>query len=45
MQLRPSSDDDADDSSAWGAALTSFPHTFLAVVVVAGWEGRMDGPQ
>jgi hypothetical protein len=40
MQLRPSSDDDADDSSAWGAVLTSF----LAVVIVRGWEGRrMDG--
>jgi hypothetical protein len=38
MQLRPTSDDDADDSSA------SFPRTFLAVVVMTDWEcRRMDG--
>jgi hypothetical protein len=40
MQLWPSSDDAADDSSAWGAVLTTFPHTFLTVVIVTGWEGR-----
>jgi hypothetical protein len=46
MQLRPSSDDDADDSSARGAVHTSFRRTILAVVVVTGWEGRrMDGRQ
>jgi hypothetical protein len=38
MQLWPSSDDDAQDSSAWGAVLTYFPHTSLANVVVA-WLG------
>jgi hypothetical protein len=46
MQLRPSSDDDAHDTSVWGAVLTAFPRTFLAVVVVIGWEGRrIDGRQ
>jgi hypothetical protein len=40
MQLWPSSDDDANESSSWGAVLTSFPRTFLSVVVVIGWEGR-----
>jgi hypothetical protein len=46
MQLRPSSDDGSKDFSAWGAVLTSFPRTLLAVVVVTGWEGRrMDGSQ
>jgi hypothetical protein len=44
MQLRPFSADDVEDSSAWGAVLTPYPRTFLAAVIVTGWEGRrMDG--
>jgi hypothetical protein len=43
IQLQPSSDDDVDDSSAWGAVLTSFPSTILADVVVTCWEGRRMG--
>jgi hypothetical protein len=31
-QPGPSMGDDADDSSAWGAVLTSFPLTFIAFV-------------
>jgi hypothetical protein len=40
LQLRPSLDDDTDGSSDWGTVPTSFLRTFLAVVVVIGWEGR-----
>jgi hypothetical protein len=38
--LRPSSDGDADGSSACGAVLASFPLAFQAPIFVTGWEGR-----
>jgi hypothetical protein len=40
MQLRPFSDAHSDGSSPRVAVLISFRRTFLAVVIVTGWEGR-----